>query len=197
MIPEICGGSLTADIIRNCKVPSVGGIEVNAVLINKADIDYSAITFDATSETTLKGLPLIAGKKGFFIQGVKQVNALKFELVVKEQSEDMFKHGFSGILQNASASNLDRLNEMKDAELVVVVETKFKGEDMKDAFKVGGLFAGLKLVTSTYNTSENDANVAFELTSADGYEEDKPVLTLLDVDYTTTKTAFSNAFLGG
>lgn len=193
---EDCGTLLTADILRECDDNSVGGIEVNALLFNRADIDYTLTTFSPTSKTTITNLVLKTGKMGFWIKGIKQVNNARFELVKKELVEDMYRHSFGGVLPNASAKMLDRLEEMKSNEsgIVALVETKFKGLLQADAFKLVGFNSGLKLQTSVWGTNENDATVAFELASDDGYEEPKPVLTVLETDYTVTKTAFDNRF---
>ena len=193
---EDCGTLLTEDILRECDDNNVGGIETNALLFNKSDIDYLLTTFSATSPTTITNLVLKSGKTGFYIKGVKQVNNARFELVKKELSNDMYRHLFGGVFANASAKMLDRLEELKNNEsgIVALVETKFKGVAQKDAFKLVGFFSGLKLQTAVWGTNENDATVSFELASDEGYEEPKPVLTVLETDYTITSTAFANRF---
>lgn len=189
-----CLGMLTGDILRDCLDNNVGGIEVNLLVFNKSDIDITATTFSATSPTTMTNFALKTGKTGFLVKGVKQVNALRFEMVVKELSENMFKHFMTVVIPNVSAENMDRLTELSRAEVVVIVETKFKGTDNADAFKVGGYYSGLRMATAVYSSAENDGSVQVELSSVDGYEESKPILTLLETDYTTTKTAFENKF---
>ena len=194
-MPTSCDGLLTEDILFDCDNAMVGGIEVNVLLFNHKDIDKVATTFDAVKKTKITNFALKAGKTGILFQGVKQVNALKMELVKKEIGQDKFKHTFAGVILNLSTENKDRLLEMSQGGLyAAMVELKWKGANNAEAFQLGGFDSGLELMVSTWSTGENDGTVAIELGSKEGYEESKPVLTVLETDYTTTATAFSNKF---
>ena len=191
-----CDGILTSDILFDCDNAMVGGMEVNVLLFNHKDIDKSTVTFSPTNKTVMTNFQLKAGKTGYLFQGVKQVNALKMELVKKEMGPDKFKHIFAGTILNFSAENKERLMEMSEGgKYAVIVELKWKGAGAVDAFHVGGFDSGLELNVATWGSNENDATIQIELSSSDGYEESKPVYTLLETSYTTTLTAFGNKFL--
>jgi hypothetical protein len=191
-----CDGLLTSDILFDCTNAMVGGVEVNVLLFNHKDIDKSAVTFSGTNKMIMTNFQLKSGKTGYLFQGVKQVNALKNELVKKELGPDKWKHTFSGIILNFSAENKERLMEMSEGgKYAVMVELKWKGALAAEPFQLGGYESGLELNVATWATNENDGTVSIELSSSDGYEEPKQVYTVLETDYTTTLTAFGNKFI--
>ena len=194
-MPIDCTGNLTADILFDCANAPVGGIEQNVVLINKNDIDVVNTTVDATNRVLVTNLQLLPGKTGYLLTGVKQANGKAWELVKKDNAPDKFKHTFSGGIFNPSAANKLQADSLsKGAKYVAVVEQVWKGTDSDDAFEVLGLDAGLELMTMTNNSKENDNMIMFELSSADGFEDTTMPKTLLETDYATTKTAFTNKF---
>lgn len=193
-----CTGLIDADILFNCEDASIAGLEVDVIIANRADVDITALTYDASNKLIATNFQLKAGKTGYLIQGVKQTNSSTHELVIKETSNDKVKHVFNGIILTPSAANKLQLQNMKDGgDFVIITEKKWKGTDDLDAFEILGLDSGLKLTASNYSSNENDGSITFSLTSVDGYEEPKYPLTLLETDYATTKTAFGNKFAQG
>ena len=190
-----CKGFLTGDILVDCDNGSVAGLETNVIIINRDDVNLSSVTFDANNKMVMTGFELMAGKTGFLLQGVKQVNSSAFELIKKETSNDKKKHMFNGVILSLSAENKLQLEQMSEGgSYVVVVEKKWKGVNDKDAFDVLGLDVGLELNVATFNSNESDGNAVFELSSVDGFEEPKFPVNLLLSDYAATKTAFMNKF---
>ncbi|MGV3459913.1 MAG: hypothetical protein ACO1N9_05590 [Flavobacterium sp.] len=188
-----CTGNLTANIVFDCLNAPVAGIEQNIVLINKEDIDISQTTLNATNRLLVTSLALKAGKTGYKLTGVKQANSKAWELVKKENAPDKFKHTFSGVIFSPSLANKTQADNLsKGAKYIVVVEQTWKGEDNAEAFEILGYHSGLELVTMTNSSKENDNMIMFELASADGFEESTMPKTLLDEDYVTTKTVFTN-----
>lgn len=195
-MPIDCTGSLTADILFDCTNAPVGGIEQNVILIAKDDIDLVNTTTDASNRVLVTNLQLKPGKTGHLLSGVKQSNGKAWELVKKENAPDKFKHTFSGVIFNPGADNKQQADSLaKGAKYVVVVEQVWKGSSSKDAFEILGLTSGLELMSMTNSSKENDNMILFELASSDGFEETTMPRTLLDGDYTATKTAFTNKFL--
>ena len=190
-----CLGILSGDIAFDCTDLMLAGLEVDAVFVNHSDVDYVNSTVSGTNDTIVTNLQLKAGKTGYLFPGVKQINSLAFELVPKETTQDKFKHTFTGMMFNLSAANKLQLSKMVGGLFLVVVELKWKGSSSEDAFQVGGYNQGMRLTAVTWSSNENDGNVTLEFSSADGYEEPKPILTLLETDYATTSTAFKNKFL--
>jgi hypothetical protein len=190
-----CDNLITADILNDCDNSSIGGLETNVLLINANDIDRSATTFDATNKTLMTNFALLAGKTGYLLEGVKQVNSFNWELVKKERTTDKFKHVFTGVILNPTAVNKEQLRNMaQGGKFIVVLEQKWKGVDNDEAFAVLGYGSGLELMTSTRSSAENDGTIGFTLESVEGYEETTTDVTLLETDYTTTKASFLAKF---
>lgn len=196
-MPIDCTGNLTADILFDCSTAPVGGIEQNVILIAKEDIDIINTATDVKNRILITNFQLKTGKTGYLLNGVKQSNGKAWELVKKENAPDKFKHSFSGVIFNASADNKQQADNLaKGAKYVVVVEQVWKGNDSKDAFEILGMTSGLELMSMNNNSKENDNMIIFELASSDGFEEPTMPRTLLNGDYSATKTAFNNKFFG-
>lgn len=187
-----CEDKLAADIIKDCDNKPVGGLEVSAVLINFDDIDKTTSTLDPTNDLIITNLSTYSTKSGFALEGIKQTNGASFELVKKEDSYDMYKHLFSGVILTPSAANKKSMaNIASGGRYVVVVEKKFKGALLADSFEVLGWDSGLVISTLVWNSKESDGVIKFELASEDGYEEPEMSRNNLETDYATTKVAFA------
>lgn len=190
-----CNSIIDSDFIFNCDDAPVAGIEADVVIAPLSDVDKSAVTFDGSNRVLMTNFQLKSGKTGFAFKGVKLTSASFFEKVAKERSNDQWRHGFSGVILNMTAANklqLDNLNS--DEKHVVIVEKKWKGTDSVEAFEILGYEKGLKLTSATGNSNENDGTASIELTSEEGYEENKVPCTLLMTDYSATKTAHTNKY---
>lgn len=190
----ICG-ILDADFVLSCDDKAQGGLENDVLLINRSDVDYSALTFDPLNKTILTNFQLKSGKTGYLLQGVKQVNSTSYELVKQEFSFDTFKHVFNGVVLTPSSANKEQAEKLASGgKYVVIVNRKYKGASNADAFEVYGLESGLELETMTYNSKENNGIISFALSSAEGEDETALPKTLLETNFATTLTAFEAKF---
>ena len=190
-----CTEEITADILLDCDNLPISGLEVNALIFNKNDIDTSATTFDASNKILMTNFQLLSGKQGFKIEGIKQSNTKNYSLVVKENLFDKWLHQFNGVIMNPTAANKLQLSNLsKDGRYVVIIEQLWKGANNESAFEVLGYNVGLKLTESVNNSVENENGITLVLASESNYEETEVPYTLLETDYTTTKTAFDNGF---
>ena len=190
-----CEGLITADILYDCDNSPVGGLETDVVLVNVADIDVAALTFDAANGDIVTNFQLLSGKTGFLLQGIKQINSASSELVKKEFSSDKHTHTFNGVVLNVSAANKLQVNSMTEgAKYVAVINRKWKGASNLESFLILGLESGLELLTAAWNSNENDGVLQFSLASTENFEEPKLPNTLLETDYATTLTAFQAKF---
>jgi hypothetical protein len=191
----LCDGQMTADILNNCNDAVIGGIEVDVLIFNNNDIKKQSTTFDPLNNLKVTNFELKTGKTGYLLQGVKQINVLKSELVKKERSNDRYKHMFEFVVLNPTVANRKVLHDMNNGDYTVIVESKYKGLTSQEAFLIGGYDAGMQIQTTTWSSNENDGNISVTMGSIDGNEEPKPILTLLETDYATTKTLFTNKFV--
>ncbi|WP_456867066.1 hypothetical protein [Galbibacter sp. BG1] len=187
-----CLNKLTSSITYDCTTGTraKGGLEGRAVIINKTDIDLQALT---QSGSTVTNITLAAGESGYEISWVKQLGSASSTFAVND-GLDSFTHAFLCRVFGSSAEDAERIKELSEGEFVVIVETKYKGEDNADAFKVYGLENGLKMSEATMNSTENDNSMLFTLSSLEGFGEQYPYLVYLEGDYSTSKAKFDGNF---
>ena len=194
-MPINCDGILTGDILNDCANSVIGGIEVDVLIFNKSDIKRTSTTFDSTNPLLITNLESNAGKSAYKLEGVKQVNFLKSELVKKELGNDKYKQSFTFVVLNPTVENRKKLFEMNNGYYTVMVELKWKGATGTESFLIGGYDSGMQIQTSVQATNENDGTISVEMSSVEGYEEPKPLLTFLDTDYATSKLLFDAKFV--
>ena len=73
-------------------------------------------------------------------------------------------------------------------------ESKYKGVDSADAFKVLGWENGLTLSEMIENTLENSGSILFTLATEEGDVEKYPYRIFLETDYATSKATFDTLF---
>ena len=190
-----CEDFLSADIQKDCSNKPIGGIEVSVVLIPMNYINKTTSTISPTNKLLITDLATNTGTQGYFIDGIKQAQGAMFELVKKEETFDMYKHSFAGVVLNPSVANKLELSKLASGvRYVAVIEKKWKGQNSTEAFEVLGWDSGLVISEMTWNTKESDGIIKFVLSNEDGYEEPEMTRTLLETDYATTKTSFNNKF---
>ncbi|HRE77113.1 MAG TPA: hypothetical protein PLL09_04725 [Flavobacterium sp.] len=188
-----CLKKLTQNITYDSCTPALRaktGLETKAVIINRSDLDFTAIT---ESGATVTNLSLMSGATGYSINWVKQLGNTASAYSVND-GLDTYNHSFICRVFGQSASDAEIIKELGEGEFLVVVETKFKGVDQKDAYKIFGLESGLKKSEGTFSSIENDGSYVFTLSSVEGFGESYPYKVYLETDYTTTKTKFDALF---
>jgi len=188
---------LSGDIAMNCDFLAIAGIESDILLIPHTDVDMVASTFDAENKQLMTDLVLKAGATGYVFEGLKQTNGYNSEFVPgDDQSLDKHRHGIRGRILTPSAANIDQANKLgKGESYLAVVNRKYKGANSADAFLVIGYDTGIYLTVNTNSSYDNDGAILIEMSSKDGFLENDMPKVLLDVDYATTFTAFTNKFV--
>jgi len=186
--------TLAADILNDCDNITKSGIETDVILIPRKLIDFTASTISGTNRMLITDLTLASGT-GFLLEGVKQLNGYNWEFVPSEETVDRYRHVFTGVIMTPSAANRLAFSQLaKGEQYVVVVNKKYKGADQEDAFLVLGWDTGLYVTAATENDKEVDSAIQFTLSNKDAELEDEAPRILLETDYATTLTAFTNKF---
>lgn len=189
-----CINKVTANITYDCinvNNRAKGGIETKAVLINKADIDTTALT---QSGATVTSLTLLSGRTGYDVSWIKQLGSVAGEFSVND-GFDTFQQSFDCRVFGQGAADSKLIKELSEGEFVIVYETKYKGVGNSDAFKLLGLENGLKMSEGSFTSSENDGSFIFKLASLEGYGERYPYQVYLNGTYAASRTKFDNNFL--
>lgn len=187
-----CLNSLSGDIEFNCDDKPVRGLDAGkAIIINYSDIDFGTSTITGGS---ISNLALKSGATGYKLEWYKELASAASEFTPNQEDIDGFSHSFLGRLAVSSAMNAERAKELKEGRFIVVYESKYKGVDQAEAFKVLGWKAGLELAEMTSNTNENSGSILFTLSTKEGTYEDYPYNIFLETDYETSKTSFDALF---
>lgn len=188
-----CDLKITADILYDCiDTPKRNLDNGSAVLINWEDIDFAGST---VSGGTITDLVLKTGTTGYKLDWYKDLASATGTYAPDAEQIDGFIHNFLGRLPTTSAENAERANELKNGRFIVAYETKYKGVDSLDAFKVAGWETGLKLSEMVMNTAENSSSVLFTIATEDGDFEQYPYQIFLETDYATSKATFDALFV--
>lgn len=187
-----CIDKLAEDILNDCVDVGKKGLDSRkAVLINIDDIDRAATTLTGA---TITALTLKAGTKGFNCEFYKELASVNSAFAPSTEDVDGFLHNFLCRLPTSSAVNAERAKEIANGRFVAVVETRYKGVDQKDAFKVYGIENGLKLAEMTNDSLANSGASLFTVSTEEGDVEQYPYNIYLDTDYATSKADFDAAF---
>ena len=188
-----CIKNVTANITYDCNTPAlraIAGLETKAVILNRSDIDRTSLT---RSGSTVTNLNLVSGATGYEITWVKQLANTNSEFSVND-GLDTFTHAFECSVFGQTAADAERIKELSVSELVMVVETKFKGVNNADSYKIFGLEQGMRMSEGKFTSLENDGGFKFKLSSVENFGESYPWLVYLETNYTTTKTKVDNLF---
>lgn len=187
-----CLNKLTHNISYDCTVANraKGGLETKAVILNRSDIDVTTLT---QSGATITNLTLLSGTTGYEIGWVKELGSSTSEASIND-GLDTFTQGFACRVFGTGAADAERVKELLEGTFVMVVETRYKGTNNLDAFKVYGLENGLKMSEGSYTSLENDGSFLFTLSSVENFGESYPWLIYKGGTYTQNKTKFDNLF---
>lgn len=187
-----CDKKVTADLLFDCADAPKKGIDGGkGMLINFDDIDRSASTVNGA---TITDIVLKTGTTAFAVQWYKDLASANSAFVPSDEDIDGFAHNFLTRLANSSALNAERAAELAGGRFVLVYETRYKGVDNAEAFKVAGWENGLRLSEMTNNTLENSGATLFTLATKEGDVERYPYSVFLETDYVTSKATFDAMF---
>lgn len=186
-----CISKLTANISYDCAPAerAKAGLETKAVIINRADLDLTALT---TSGASVTNISLASGATGYSIGWIKQLGSGSSAFAANDSGLDTYTHGFACRVFGQGADDAERIYELGTGEFVAVVETKWKGTSNAEAFKVFGLENGLKMSEGSYSTLENDGSFVFTLSSVEGFGETYPYQVWKEGAYSVLKAKFDN-----
>lgn len=154
-----CDGIISKGIAAvSCDTPPVKGFERRAIIINRADIDFSGVTFSEGAKNVITALPLKSSKKGYAIE---QNGAQPYSGSTASAEIGTYRNGVNKLVQFAILNNDAELAEnvedgLLNGEFVVILEYKDKGAQNKSAFEVRGFHNGLT-VTSFEKDPYGDA----------------------------------------
>ena len=179
-----CLGVISENISQDCDNPRVAGYEDIAIILNRSDIDWTAVTYDAANKRIVKTVAPATGKKPYVVYNPR-VTPAPFNGTNATFDGDNNRYNktvqfyYEGI---GGAAAMNVVEPLKAGSFVMLLQRKDHRGD--GSFQLIGFESGLKATAQvldeetgywlmTMTTNEPSADISF-----------------FDTDYATTKAAF-------
>lgn len=179
-----CLGVISANIDEDCDNPRVIGYEDTAVIVNRSDIDWSALVYSASNRRIVEGFALSAGKTPFVIYNPRLSNPSFNGTQTALNSDNghytkTLQFYYKGIGGEAAANVVEPLAK---GEYVVILQRK--DHSGHGSFQILGLQNGI------YATEQvQDETTGYWLMTM-AIDEPFAETEFFKQDYTTTKGLF-------
>lgn len=191
----ICDYAIKRDIVASCDDPLVPGVEQEGVIMNRKDIDFATVAFNATRKNVIETLALKEGKKAYkvIVPGRTPFTGTNTALAVGTYQNTFTNTVNMVILANDPDVCADIIDGLANGEYVVILENKAKNLQKEEnpgdsAFQIYGYYQGLKAAEISNDKYAEDANGGWAV-SLQETKVPKSALFLYKTDYETTKTA--------
>lgn len=149
-----CDGLIKKGILHDCKNPVIGGIEQEGVIINRADIDFSAVVFDSLRDNVISELVLRTDAKAYkvVIPTSKPFSGTATTME-KGTNRNSFTHNVGMVILDNSPDVCDSIiDSLASGKFVVILENKYKNTNKKEnagdsAFQIYGYYQGMEAST--------------------------------------------------
>jgi hypothetical protein len=179
------------NIERNCADPLAMGYEKKGILINRDDVDFGSVVFDAENNNIISTLALKEGKFGFWVyqHGSKPFNGTNKNVEVGELGNSVTSNVHIVLPDHSPAIIEGVVDPVLNGEFLFISFNKHKGLNNANgasAFEVHGFYQGLTISEGSRDaySEETGGGWAFTLTET---KAPKAGLFLFDTDYATTE----------
>lgn len=179
-----CLGVISDNLSQDCDNQRVAGYEDVALIMNRSDIDWTAVTYDATNKRIVKSIAMLQNKTPYVVYNPRP-NPAPFNGTNSTFNADNSRYDktvqcyYEGI---GGAAAMNVVEPLKAGSYVMLLQRKDHRGD--GSFQLIGFESGLKATAQvqdeetgywlmTMTTNEPSADVSF-----------------FDTNYATTKTAF-------
>lgn len=186
-VKTTCESLIASDISVPCDEQVTKGMEADAVIINRADIDFTKTVFDDTNPNIIKQLILKTGKKGY---AVVQLGNTPYTGTKSEMNIGTYRNTWNHelpivILANTPDVVHNVIDALSNGKFVVVTRNVSKGADGKGEFQVYGYAQGLKASAGNCEKYSGDTEGGWLITLR---EEQTPKAALFFFNTDTDKT---------
>lgn len=146
----LCDFLISADIQGyDCENPMVKGAKADGLIINRKDINFSGITYDANDPFKVTALPLITGKTAYdIVQGGKTPYTGTQQEMVEGTYQNTITNTVQFVILNQGMVTANQVFALMNGEFVVILQNN------NGTYQVYGLEAGLRasaMVRELYN----------------------------------------------
>lgn len=147
---SVCDYLLTQDIQASCTDPVNPGLEQNGVIINRAELDFDAITFDPSRGNVISAMAMLSGKKAYKIKvlGNTPFSGTGTSFVAGNY-QNTFTHTVQFVvLDNGPDVCESVIDALANGKFIIILENSFKalGKETNKgdaAFQIYGYNQGL------------------------------------------------------
>lgn len=179
-----CLGVIADSITQDCDNPRVAGYETVALIFNRSDIDWTAVTINASNPRIVEALAMATGKTPFVIYNPK-VNPAAFNGSNSTLNTDTDRYDktvqfyYEGI---GGAAAKDVVEPLKSGDYIILLQRKDHRGD--GSFELVGFQSGLKATAQVQD--EETGYWLMTMTTSEPSAE----ISFFKTDYATTMTAF-------
>lgn len=193
-----CTSKVGADFVPDCNNPMVPGLEREAVIINREDIDWANVTYSATEPNVVTELPIVTGARGYrlTLPTKNPFNGTGVEMVSGDTINDFTNTFVATIMDNSPEVNSAIIDGLANGTFIVVFENKHKKLNQAEnpgsaAFQIMGMYTGLNASALSNGKYATETKGGWLITLT---EVNAPLsaVFLYNNDYATTKTLFNN-----
>lgn len=188
-----CESLISKDIVIDCNEQVTKGMESDAAIINRDDIDFSKTVFDDENPNIIKQLVLKKGKKAYKVvqQGSTPYTGTKSELNVGTYRNSWNHEIPIVVLANTPDVCANIIDGLANGKFVLIVRNVSKGTDGKAEYQIFGYAQGLKASEGSNEKYSEDTEGGWLITLK---EEQTPkcAMFFFNTDSETTATQYES-----
>lgn len=188
-----CESLISKDIVIDCNEQVTKGMESDAAIINRDDIDFSKTVLDDENLNIIKQLVLKKGKKAYKVvqQGSTPYTGTKSELNVGTYRNSWNHEIPIVVLANTPDVCANIIDGLANGKFVLIVRNVSKGTDGKAEYQIFGYAQGLKASEGSNEKYSEDTEGGWLITLK---EEQTPkcAMFFFNTDSETTATQYES-----
>lgn len=187
----ICDSLISKAIAIDCENPIVKGMEADAIICNRGDVDFAQCIFDPDNKNILKTFVLKSGKKGFAVaqMGQKPFSGAKTNMVAGTYRNTFTNEIPIAVLDNGPEVAQNIIDGLANGSFVLITKNVHKGAGGKAEYQVYGYFQGLRASAIDNEKYSEDTDGGW-LVMLQETSVPKSALFYFNTDSSTTATAF-------
>lgn len=202
-----CDQLISQDIVTDCKNPITRGIEQEGVIVNRKDIDFSQVVYEADSETD----PIVKGRENVISTIGLKVGARAYKVIIPTNqpfggtvttletgtNRNTFTQNVGMvILDNGPDVCQNIIDGLATGEYVCILENKYKNLNKTvrpgdSSFQIYGFYQGLKATTLEDDKWSEDTEGGWNVVLT-ATKEPKSGMFYFKTDYATTKASLDS-----
>lgn len=197
MAKTTCESLIAQDIVIACDEQVVKGMESDAVILNRDDIDFTKLTRDATNPNIITQLLAKTGKTGYKVrqEGNDPFSDTKMELVVGKYRNTWTNTVPVVVLANDPDVCANIIDNLANGKFVLVTRNAHKGPEGKGEYQIYGLDQGLRASAGENDKYSEDTEGGWLITLQETGAP-RSATFLFDTDAATTAAKYASLLTG-